>query len=107
MAGKNVIELTESNFDQEVLQVAGPVLVDFWAPWCGPCLMIGPIVEEIADEYEGKVKIGKLNVDDAPSLAARYGIRAIPNLLVFRNGQVVAQQIGVVDKATLLQKLGL
>jgi len=105
MAGANVVELTEDNFDQEVLQSSLPVLVDLWAPWCGPCLMIAPVVEELAGEVAGKAKVGKLNVDEAPGIAARYNVRAIPNILIFKDGEVSAQQIGVTDKATLLQKL--
>ncbi|NOY81443.1 MAG: thioredoxin [Kiritimatiellaeota bacterium] len=106
MADKNVIEVTEANFDAEVLQSPVPVLVDLWAPWCGPCLMIAPVVEEVAEEVADKAKVCKVNVDEAPGIAARYKVRAIPNILFFKEGEVVAQQIGVTDKATLLEKLG-
>jgi len=101
MASKNVLTLTESNFDQEVLQSDKPVLVDFWAVWCAPCSMIVPTVEAIAQEYEGKVKVGKVNVDENSQLAIRYGIRAIPTLLLFKDGKVVEQMIGVQPKETI------
>jgi len=95
---------TDANFD-EVLKTDKPILVDFWAEWCGPCKMIGPVVEELAGEYEGKVVIGKLDVDSNPEISAKYGIRSIPTLLVIKNGQVVDKQVGAVSKAVLTQKL--
>jgi thioredoxin 1 len=98
------IEITDANFD-EVLKTDKPILVDFWAEWCGPCKMIGPVVEELAGEYEGKVVIGKLDVDSNPEISAKYGIRSIPTLLVIKNGQVVDKQVGAVSKAVLSQKL--
>ncbi len=98
------IELTDANFD-EILQSDKPVLVDFWAEWCGPCKMIGPVVEELAGEYDGKAVIGKLNVDENPQVAAKFGIRSIPTLLVFKNGEIVDKQVGAVPKSVLSQKL--
>ena len=99
------VTITDSNFDQEVLNSNQPVLVDFWAEWCGPCLRIGPVVEELATEFAGKAKIGKLNVDDNPEASMKYGIRSIPALLIFKNGQVVDQIIGAVPKANLKKQL--
>ncbi len=99
------VEITDSNFEQEVLKSDKPVLVDFWAEWCGPCKIIGPVVEEIANEYDGKVKVGKVNVDFHQNAAAKYGIRSIPTLLLFRNGEVVDQIIGAVPKPMITQKL--
>jgi thioredoxin 1 len=99
MAG--TLTLTDQNFDGEVLQSDIPVLVDFWAAWCGPCKMIAPVVEEIAGEYAGKVKVGKLNVDDNGGTAMRYQIRGIPTLLVFKGGQVVDQIVGAVGKTQI------
>ncbi len=98
---ENVVELNDQNFEQEVLQADLPTLVDFWAPWCGPCRMVGPIVEEIAKEYAGKLKVGKLNVDNAPQTAAKYGIRAIPSLIIFKNGEVAAKSVGAQPKQEL------
>lgn len=100
------IELTNENFDAEVLQSELPVLVDFWATWCGPCMMLGPIVAEVATEYAGRVKVGKVNVDNAPELAARYGIMSIPALLLFRKGEVVRTSVGFVKKADVVAMLG-
>jgi thioredoxin 1 len=100
----DTIEITDSNFN-EILNTDKPVLVDFWAEWCGPCKMIGPIVKELAGEYDGKAVIGKVNVDENPSTAAQFGIRSIPTLLVFKNGEVVDKQIGAVPKAVLAGKL--
>ena len=101
------IELTNENFDAEVLQSELPVLVDFWATWCGPCMMLGPIVAEVATEYAGRVKVGKVNVDNAPELAARYGITSIPALLLFNKGEVVRTSVGFVPKADVVAMLGL
>ena len=96
------VTITTENFEQEVLKADLPVLVDFWATWCGPCRLVGPIVSEIAEECEGKIKVGKVNVDDEPALAAKFGITGIPTLLAFKNGELVNQQIGYAPKATLL-----
>ena len=100
------IELTNENFDAEVLQSELPVLVDFWATWCGPCMMLGPTVAEVAAEYAGRVKVGKVNVDNAPELAARYGITSIPALLFFRKGEVARTSVGFVKKADVVAMLG-
>ena len=104
MAGA-VVELTESNFDQEVTKANTPVLVDLWAAWCGPCRMVAPVVEELAGTYQGKVKFGKLNVDDFPQLAAQYRIMNIPTLLLFKAGQEVDRIVGVVPKQELTRRL--
>jgi len=98
-------ELNETNFEQEVLKSNIPVLVDFWAVWCGPCKMIAPIVEELAAEYEGKLKIGKVDVDNHQQIAMQYGIRSIPTLLVFKSGKVVEQIVGAAPKKSLVEKL--
>jgi thioredoxin 1 len=101
----NVTEFTESNFAQEVLQSNEPVLVDFWAPWCAPCRMIGPVIDELASEYRGAVKIGKVNIDDNPGPAQTYNVMNIPTLLVFKGGEVVERFVGVQSKAKLQKAL--
>ena len=103
MAG-NVKEFTDTNFDSEVLQSSEPVLVDFWAPWCGPCRQIAPMIDELANENPG-VKIGKVNIDDNPSAAQKYGVNSIPTLLVFKDGQVTESFVGVRPKAQLQDAL--
>jgi len=98
MASPLIVVLTQESFAGQVLQSPVPVLVDFWAEWCGPCKMIAPLLDELADEYDGKVKIGKVNVDEQQSLAAEYGVRAIPTLLIFNKGQVADQIVGARSK---------
>lgn len=99
------LKFTDDSFSEDVLQSDKPVLVDFWAEWCGPCRMVGPVVEEMAGEYEGKAKIGKVNVDENPEISSKYGIRSIPSLLIFKNGEVVDQIIGAVPKSQLKKQL--
>jgi len=101
MAAPNIVPLTQRNFPAEVLQSSTPVLVDFWAECCGPCKMIGPILDELAEEYAGRLKIGKVNIDEQQALAAEYGIRAIPTLLLFNKGQVADQIVGLRSKRDL------
>ena len=101
MASKNIIDLTKDSFDGEVLKSEHPVLVDFWAAWCGPCRMIAPIIDQLADEYEGKLKVGKVNVDDQGQLAAQYGVMSIPTLVFFKNGEEVERVVGVRPKPEL------
>ncbi len=97
--------LTQDNFAAEVLKATSPVLVDFWAEWCGPCKMIGPILDELAEEYSGRVKVGKVNIDDQQQLASEYGVRAIPTLLLFHEGQVADQMVGLRSKRDLKASL--
>ena len=105
MAGPNIVTLTQENFAAEVLKASAPVLVDFWAEWCGPCKMIGPILDELAEEYGGRIKIGKVNIDDHQGLATEYGVRAIPTLLLFHQGQVADQMVGMRSKRDLKASL--
>jgi len=105
MASPLIIPLTQENFDQQVLQSSTPVLVDFWAEWCGPCKMIAPLLDELADEYDGKVKIGKVNIDEQQALATKYGIRAIPTLLLINKGEVAEQMVGAKSKPALKPRL--
>ena len=98
MASPLIVNLTQENFAEQVLQSAAPVLVDFWAAWCAPCKMIAPVLDELADEFEGRARIGKVNIDEQQALAAEYGIRAIPTLLVFSKGQVAEQIVGARSK---------
>ncbi len=101
----NVLEVSDQTFDQEVLKSATPVLIDFWAPWCGPCKAIAPVVEQLAGEYAGRLKVVKMNVDDNPQTPGRYGVRGIPNLLVIKGGQVADQIVGAVPKAHLVKAI--
>ena len=101
MASTNIITLTTDNFQQEVIKSPSPVLVDFWAEWCGPCKMIAPILDEIASEYQDRIKIAKLNIDENPQTPHKYGIRGIPTLILFKNGSLEAQKVGAVSKSQL------
>lgn len=98
---ERIVHVTDDSFEQEVLQASKPVLVDYWADWCGPCKMIVPVLDEIADEYEGRVRIAKLNIDDNPNTPPRYGIRGIPTLMLFKEGEVEATKVGAVSKSQL------
>jgi len=101
----NALAATDLNFDAEVLQSDLPVLVDFWATWCGPCKMVAPILEELAGEYSGKLKVAKVDVDQNPGVASKYGIRSIPSLFLFKNGQVVEQIVGALPKPAIIKKI--
>ncbi len=101
----SAVSVTDTSFKQEVLESDVPVLVDFWAPWCGPCRMVAPVVDEIAQQYEGKIKVVKINTDENPSIASQYGIRSIPTLMVFKAGQKVDMVVGAVPKTTLSNTL--
>ncbi len=99
------IQVTDSNFEAEVLQCDLPVLVDYWAPWCGPCRALGPVIEELAGEYAGQVKIAKMNVDENPNTPSKYGIRAIPTLILFKGGEVLDQVTGAVSKSSIKEMI--
>ena len=101
----NVQDVSDATFDAEVLQSSTPVLIDFWAPWCGPCRAIAPVVEELANEYAGKLKVVKMNVDDNPNTPAKYGVRGIPNLIIFKGGAVQEQIVGAVPKGQLVKAI--
>ncbi len=105
MAGEGIVVLNDANFDEEVSKSDKPVLVDFWAPWCAPCNMLAPIIEELAKEYKDKVKICKINVDDNPSTPGKFGIRGIPTIIIFKDGKIVDQIVGLVPKATIKEIL--
>ena len=102
---EGIMEVNDSTFDEAVLKSETPVLVDFWAPWCGPCKAIAPVLEEISKEFQGRLKVAKCNVDDNPSTPSNYGIRAIPTLIFFKNGEKVEQIVGMVDKSKLVQTI--
>lgn len=99
------LTFTDDSFEEDVINSDKPVLVDFWAEWCGPCRMVGPVVDELAGEFEGKARIGKVDVDNNPEISSKYGIRSIPSLLIFKNGEVVDQIVGAVPKAQLKKQL--
>ena len=101
MASENVIEVVDSEFDEEVIQSELPVLIDFWAPWCGPCRALAPVIDEISKDYEGRVKVGKVNVDENPEITMKFSIRSIPTLIAFKNGEVSDQIIGAVPKSEI------
>ena len=96
-----IVYVTDATFEQEIVNAEGPVLVDYWADWCGPCKMIAPILDEIAEEYDGKLKVAKLNIDENPNTPPKYGIRGIPTLMIFKNGNIEATKVGAVSKSQL------
>ena len=98
---ENIVHVSDDTFEQDVLKSAQPVLIDYWAEWCGPCKMIAPVLEEIAEEYSGKITVAKLNIDDNPATPPKYGIRGIPTLMLFKNGNVEATKVGAVSKSQL------
>jgi thioredoxin 1 len=106
MAGENVLEINDLNFDGEVLKSAVPFLLDFSAAWCSPCKALAPIVERVADEYKGKVRVGKLDIDDSPVVASKFGIRGVPTVLVFKEGKESGRHVGLTNKETLVKLLG-
>jgi len=101
MADREIVEISDTTFDSEVLKSSTPVLVDFWAPWCGPCRILAPIIKEISDSYSGKIKVGKINVDENQLTTMKYGIRSIPTLIVFKDGDALEQIIGAVPKSEI------
>ena len=105
ISNNSYLTLTDQNFEKEVIENSEPVLVDFWASWCGPCQMMNPVIQDLAKEYAGKVTIGKVNVDEQPQTAAQFGIQSIPTIKIFQNGKIVDQVIGAVPKNVLAQKL--
>ncbi|MGE5483922.1 MAG: thioredoxin [Ignavibacteriales bacterium] len=105
MAGDNVVKLTDANFGEQVLNSTGAVLVDFWAPWCGPCRMVAPVVEAVATEYTGRLKVGKLNVDENSSTASSFGVMSIPTLILFKDGKQVDRVVGFIQKNELKEKI--
>jgi thioredoxin 1 len=105
MASESVLEITDGNFDQVVLKSDQPILIDFWAAWCGPCKALGPVVDEVAAAYQGKVRVGKMDVDKSPITPQRYGVRGIPTLLIFKNGQVQEQIVGYVGRDVIEKAL--
>ncbi|MDI1433211.1 MULTISPECIES: thioredoxin [Polyangium] len=106
MASKNVRSFNEKNFEQEVLQSDVPVLVDFTATWCGPCKALAPIVDKVADEFEGKVRVGKLDIDESPNLATKYGVRSVPTVMIFKGGAKADQHVGLTNRDKLVKLLG-
>jgi thioredoxin 1 len=97
----NIVKTSDDRFEQDVLSASKPVLVDYWAEWCGPCKMIAPVIDEIAEEYKGRLTVAKLNIDDNPNTPPRYGIRGIPTLMLFKNGEIAATKVGAVSKSQL------
>lgn len=105
MAAESIVELSDSIFESEVIESDIPVLVDFWAPWCGPCRALAPVIDEISNDFHGKVKVGKVNVDENPEISMKFGIRSIPTLIVFKGGEVFEQVIGAVPKSQIEETL--
>lgn len=105
MAGSNTLEFTEANFDAEVMSSDQPVLVDFWAPWCAPCRAVGPTVDAVADEHAGNAKVGKVNIDEHPAIAAKFGVQSIPTIIVVKNGEITDTFVGIRDQQTLSEAL--